>query len=392
MRIVHVAGFYGPGSGGIRTSMRALGAGYLRAGHEFTVIGPGRGSLREETEYGTRITVPRIPLAGSGHSLIAIEFGVRRALAECAPDRIEVSDRLTLRRLGVWATRRGIPAVMFSHQKPNDWILKMATPREPVGLRADAADLRNYSRIVCTTAAAAAQFEALMPGRVAQVGLGVDLETFSPLRWSAEIRRSFLAGTGVLLTHVGRLSPEKAPQRSIDTLRELRARGVDARLVIAGTGPLRPWLERSAAGLPVEFVGQVDDRRTLAALLASSDVALNPGPIETFCLSALEALASGTPVVADSRSSIGELVGDGGGVGVGELSAPTGAAFADAVQRILGRPVENRRTEARAQAAKFPWRRTVDAMLAVHESLGAPPRQARESLTERDPTVKPTPL
>src|SRR5690606_34834842 len=107
--------------------------------------------------------------------------------------------------------------------------------------------------------------------------------------------------------------PEKAPHRSIHALSALRAAGVDARLVVAGDGPLRGRLQRSARNLPVLFTGFVTDRNELAALLASADVALNPGPIETFCLAALEALASGTPVVAARSSALPELLVEGAG-------------------------------------------------------------------------------
>jgi alpha-1,6-mannosyltransferase len=375
MRIVHVANFYGPRSGGLRTTMHELGRGYRESGHEFTMIVPGKRPTVEQTEFGTRITLSSLPLVGTGYSFIPIEYGVRRELERLKPDRIEVSDRLTLRRLGVWARKHGIPAVMFSHEKLSDWILQMAGPlgspssssRAPLADRLNSASLRNYDRIVCTTAYAAEEFERLLPGRVTRVPLGVDLELFSPHRYSQAVRRQYLGDGDVLLAHVGRLSPEKAPHRSIEALRVLRERGLDARLVVAGDGPLRARLERSAAGLPVTFTGFVSERRDLATLLASCDVSLNPGPIETFCLSALEALASGTPVVAASSSALPELIVPS----AGELAAGTGASYADAVERILARRNEVRRTGARLRASEFPWSTTVNRMLALHESLGA---------------------
>ena len=55
-------------------------------------------------------------------------------------------------------------------------------------------------------------------------------------------------------------------------------------LVLVGDGPRRPNLERRAVGLPIEFVGFVNDRTAVAALLASADVAIAPGPHETFGL------------------------------------------------------------------------------------------------------------
>ena len=66
MRIVHVANFYGPKSGGIRTTLHELGKGYKARGHEFTYIVPGNGFFCEESVFGKKITVPSIVLPFSG--------------------------------------------------------------------------------------------------------------------------------------------------------------------------------------------------------------------------------------------------------------------------------------------------------------------------------------
>ncbi len=355
MRIVHIAAFSGRPSAGFATAIEKLGEGYIAAGHEFVMVAPDHGNSRIVTRAGARIGIPR-PVLGAARGFGVAEQAVRRILEKEAPDHLEVSDRLMLRRLGRWARELGIPAVLFSHSTSADWMVRMAGPGGPPA--------QDYDRLVCTTARVATQFEPIMPGRVSRFELGVDLETFSPQRWSAEVRREILDGDSVLLLTVGRLSARKAPQRSIEALRLLRERGVAARLIFAGSGPLRARLEREAGELPVFFVGEIADRRELAILLASADVVLSPGPNDGFGLAALEALASGTPVVADGASGIAELLAGGGG----EL-ASSSAGFADAIDRILARRVEVRRTEARSRAVPMPWQRSIDAMLAMHESL-----------------------
>src|SRR5689334_21121734 len=103
----------------------------------------------------------------------------------------------------------------------------------------------------------------------------------------------------VLTLQCGRHSPEIKPRRSLAAVEGLRASGVRSVLVVAGAGPLRQALQEEAAdrGLPVRFLGHVSDPIELATLLAGVDVAIAPGPVETFGLAALETLASGTPVV-----------------------------------------------------------------------------------------------
>ena len=132
----------------------------------------------------------------------------------------------------------------------------------------------------------------------------------------------------LLLVHCGRLSVEKRADRSIDALAALRDSGVDARLLIVGDGPLRARLQRQAARLPVDFTGFVESRSTVATLLASADVALAPGPHETFGLAALEALACGTPAVVSRTSALTEiLTSDSGASADNDPRAIAGAVW-----------------------------------------------------------------
>ncbi|MGE6726053.1 glycosyltransferase family 4 protein, partial [Streptomyces niveus] len=174
-----------------------------------------------------------------------------------------------------------------------------------------------------------------------------------------------------------RLSVEKRPGTALDALATLRDRGVRATLVIAGDGPLAGALARRARErrLPVVFLGHVGDREELADLQAAADICLAPGPAETFGLSALEALACGTPVVASASSALPEILGAAGGT-----AADTPETFADAVQGLLDRPEALRRAAARARAELFSWDRAVAAFLAAHEApvgTGQPPLGVR---------------
>src|SRR5207248_7208457 len=99
-----------------------------------------------------------------------------------------------------------------------------------------------------------------------------------------------------------RLSKETRQELADVPVRELNRRRVPARLVVCGDGPIRKSLARESRGLPVVWLGFVSDRDELASLIARSDIALAPGPIETFGLGALESLACGTPVVVNRNS------------------------------------------------------------------------------------------
>jgi alpha-1,6-mannosyltransferase len=367
MRIVRLANFVAPHSGGLRTCMRELGAGYLAAGHEPVLIIPGELDSDQQTTQGRVITLrgPRAPFTG-GYRVLLRKAQVAALLGELKPDTLEVSDRTTLRWTGRWAREHGVPAVMVSHESVTG--LLRLTPLAGFPAAADALNrrtARTYQQVICTTAWAAAEFERIGAGNVVRAPLGVDLDTFVAPGGTARAAPAGHNGAGqTLLVHCGRLSPEKKPQRSLNTLATLRASGHPARLVVAGDGPLRQRLERDAArnALPVTFAGFLPDRASLAALLASADVAIAPGPAETFGLAALEALACGTPVVVSAESALPEVVGDAG-------ASVAGEDLAAGVISVLARPEQARRAAARARAERYGWPAAVRAFLAVHQAL-----------------------
>lgn len=364
MRIVQLANFYGPRSGGLRTALHHLGAGYAARGHEVVLVVPGGRAGVDELPGGTRrvtVTAPRLP--GTGGYRVVDPWRVQRLLTRLRPDAIEVSDRLTLRGLGAWARRRGLPSVVVSHERLDRLLGQFLLPEPAARWCADAANARMaaaYDTVVCTTAFARAEFDRIGARNVVQVPLGVDLATFSPRHRDRGLRAALADGADTLLVHCGRLSPEKHPERSIDTVAALRSAGHRVRLVVAGDGPRRATLERRAAGLPVTFVGFVPDRARLARLLASADVSLAPGPHETFGLAALEALASGTPVVVSASSALPEIVGVSGAA-----ARDTPAAFAAGVTTLLAAEEGTRRAAARARAERFGWPASIDRMLAT---------------------------
>ncbi|MFV2102850.1 glycosyltransferase [Micromonospora sp. LOL_024] len=365
MRIVRLATFVTGRSGGLRTALQHLGAGYRRAGHEPVLVVPGRRDGDELHPWGRVITLASPPLPHSGgYRLLTGRQRLSRLLATLAPDRLEVSDRSTLRWTGDWARAHGVPSMMVSHESLSGLFGAWGVPG-PVGrrladrLNADTA--RRYDRIVCTTRWAAEEFTRIGAPQVDLVPLGVDLDTFHPDRATPAVRARYADPTEVLLVHCARLSVEKRPELAVGALAELRRAGVPAVLVMVGDGPRRPALLRRAADLPVTFTGFLPDRCALAALMASADVVLAPGPVETFGLAGLEALACGTPVVANAASALPEVLGAGGLAVHG-----TPAAIARAVGRLLELPRAERRTAARRRAEQFGWPTATTGFLRAH--------------------------
>ncbi len=382
MRIVHIANFYGPNSGGIKTTLHELGKGYQSQGHEFIYIVPGTGRYEETTIFGRKITVPGIFLPGSGgYQVIRSNRDLKKLLAELDPDRLEVSDRFTLISVGKWARDRAIPSIAFSHETLFGLAYKYLPTFLPRKLIVDWHNrrfARNFDSIVTTTDFAAQEFTELSLRNIRKVPLGVDLENFSPTLRNEKLRSELLRGSKYLIVHCGRLSPEKDPLLSIYGLAELRKRGIDARLIVIGIGPMWQKFRMAAKGLPVDTLGYIADRKKVAAILASADVTIAPGPLETFCLAALESLASGTPVVASKHSAVGEFLQLKEETPAGAVAVNDPDAFADEIERLLGR--NEHRWAARRAAEKLPWHFCVERMLQLHQ---IPLRAEVRSLSEK---------
>ncbi|MDO8408344.1 MAG: glycosyltransferase [bacterium] len=93
---------------------------------------------------------------------------------------------------------------------------------------------------------------------------------------------------------VGRFEDEKDPLYAVHVLEEVRESGIDATLVMLGTGALEPGLRQRAKVLPIELPGWQDPK----PYLQGADVVLSTSRHESWGASIVEALASGVPVVA----------------------------------------------------------------------------------------------
>lgn len=366
MKIVRIANYVGPRSGGMRTALRSLGSGYLAAGHDPVLIVPGAADSDEHTAQGRVITLraPVLPLTG-GYRAMFSKNRITTLLDHLRPDRLEVSDRTTLRWTGRWARNHGVPSIMVSHESltalmGGGWAARLIA--DTLNRRT----ARQYDQVICTTAWATAEFKRIGAGNLTTIPLGVDLGLFCPSAADPSLRASFVTPAEVLLVHCGRLSPEKKPGLSLAAVRDLRASGIPAVLVVAGDGPLRRRLENLAArwAVPVCFAGFIADVSLLAALLATADVVVAPGPAETFGLAALEALACGTPVVVNMASALPEVIGRAG-------VAVAGKHLAAGVRTVLSWAPDHGRAAARARALEFGWPVAVDGFLKVHDAVSA---------------------
>jgi N-acetyl-alpha-D-glucosaminyl L-malate synthase BshA len=138
----------------------------------------------------------------------------------------------------------------------------------------------------------------------------IDPDVYNREKYPPLLKNQFGASKPILM-HVSNFRTVKRVRDVIRIYAEVN-RELPSVLVMVGDGPDRPAAEEEARMLGVEasvlFLGKLDQ---IAPLLAAADLFLLPSQSESFGLSALEALASGVPVVGSNAGGLPEVVRDG---------------------------------------------------------------------------------
>lgn len=274
----------------------------------------------------------------------------------------------------------GIPHLQTYHSVAAlpDSPLSMGEPPESAGRVAGEAMLAQRSdRVIAVSeveAATVVQRCGADPRAVAVVRPGVDAEVFRPLRPGDQPWRD---GIDPYVVFAARLQPLKAPDVVIGALAAM-APERRPHLVLAGDDSpdhpayarqLQAMVDDAGLGERVIFLGSLP-RPELASLLRGAALAVVPSYSETFGLIALEAEASGIPVVA-ARGS--------GGLTESVLDGRTGVlvdghdprAWAEAIGGLLADEPYRRRLgeQARAFATELTWERSARGLVEVYDDL-----------------------
>lgn len=317
--VLDISEFFGETTGGVRTYLLQK-ARYVEPRPELrqVLVVPGaRDSIHETSGVRCyRLHGPSVPTQKPYRFMLATR-STSRIVAHERPDLIEVGSAWCAPWLVHLATRQfDVPAVWFYHSNFPRVIAPW--PSHAGRVRREASRLawryvRRLSRLVRTTLApsdfVARELEHEGVERVRRVTLGVDLELFHPRRrsYARETRRGFELPDGPLALYVGRMAQEKEVDLLLSSWDQVERR-TGARLVLIGDGPARHRLMRRPGSERCFWLPFESDRNRLADLMAAVDIYVAPCSLETFGLSALEALASGTPILTADRGGVAETV------------------------------------------------------------------------------------
>jgi len=138
----------------------------------------------------------------------------------------------------------------------------------------------------------------------------IDPEVYRPGKEPCH-RATLAPGDQKIVMHVSNFRPVKRVVDVVDVFHRIE-REVPARLVFVGDGPERPRVQERVEALGLDpsvvFLGK---HASVDELLSCADLFLLPSESESFGLAALEAMASGAPVVASDTGGLPEVVTDG---------------------------------------------------------------------------------
>ena len=347
MRVCHVSPHLPPDQAANALLPAELAAWSHAQGHHVSLVAhePAQGQPAVPLPSGQVWRLPRKPkAAGLARTLRLDTMKQARMISAALDQAAEGADLLHLHSNGLiievaaaWASRRKIPFVLTLYGT-EIWHYQRRWPIDPF--------TRAYH-----AAAAVTFYSRKLLERARELGLArEDLVVVYPTIATSfapqpeATRTSWRAALGIresqVLLNVKRLHELAGQEFLIDAFAQATHGRDDARLVICGTGPLKDTLKAharaSGAGARITFAGLVANDE-VARYAAVADVFVLPSLLEALPTVAVEALASGTPVISADHPGgveLNELFGND----VEVVPRSNAAALAGAISRRLQSP------------------------------------------------------
>jgi glycosyltransferase involved in cell wall biosynthesis len=371
MRIALFTETFLPHTDGIVTRLTQTIQELHRAGDEVLIVAPQAPGLPQSYHGAKVIGLPCFSFPLYQDFYLGLPFTnrtLRAAVAAFAPDIIHAVNPVTVGWEALYQARRSrVPFVASYHTNVPAYFHRYGWGmlEEPVWryLRL----LHNRARLnLCTSRFVRDQLQAHGIRSVYLWEPGIDTNHFHPQLRSDEWRARLTEGQPekTILMYVGRLAAEKGLDRIIAVLPQLEG----CHVALVGDGPMAVALRQAAKGLPVTFPGPLYGKE-LASAYASADVFVFPSSTETLGLVAIEAMASGLPVVGARSGGILDSVVEGE---TGLLFNPDDLdEFASSLRYLVTHADERRQMgqAARRRAERWSWATSTAGLRKLYMSL-----------------------
>lgn len=384
MHILMVTNTYAPHVGGVARSVERFSREYIKAGHQVTVIAPGKGADSDDDWDGPRVV--RIPAISdsTGFSLPVLsksrESDLSLAIALHAPDIIHSHHPFLLGDFARRLSDRLKTPLVFTHHtmyEQYSYVLRASVNSQltPGFLKALATEYANQTDL---TIAPSASTRSIIEGRgvrarVVVVPTGVDTAKFSRGEGALFRQRLGIPLDAPVIGHVGRLAPEKNLGFLYKAVARALRRRPEAHFLLVGDGPAK----REA---PLEFQGRWHTTGSLQGqdlvdAYHALDVFAFSSKSETQGMVLVEAMATGAPVVALDAPGARDVLETYNGRLVRTQPA-TPNAFAGELLKVLQR-VKRLRPGALKTAQRYSQEACARRALRAYEQAVYVPKPAR---------------
>jgi glycosyltransferase involved in cell wall biosynthesis len=379
MKIVMFSDAYWPRVNGVTVSVDTFSRSLIKAGHQVMIVcvsypdletGPAPDGGEKTPDALKIVRVASLPAIVSKEDRLAIFskwFWVAKQVEVFRPDIIHVNTEFIIAEFGfLYGRIYNLPVVYTFHTLWEDYAANYLTMFPVFICRFIARNIvKNMLRRAYKTIVPTLQIKAVVKKYNAKketflLPTGVDPGIFehnsaetARFREEFEARYPALRGRRILL-YAGRVAWEKNLEFLLDILPDIRSRCPEALLLFVGNGPDLEYFQREAEergiGEHCLFTGYME-RAELALVYAMSDVFVFPSLTETQGLVTLEAMFSGTPVVAiGEMGTVMVMGGDNGGFMVKNNAAEFSARVLDLLEddELYRRKAQEARNHASA--------------------------------------------
>jgi glycosyltransferase involved in cell wall biosynthesis len=324
MRILLASDLYFPVINGVSVFTRNLAQGLAERGHIVAIIAPSQ-SMNREIEFEDEVTIYRtrgviFPFYQNIRLSLSPNIEVRRIIKDFQPDVIHVQMPLGIGQAAMSvADHYRIPVVSTSHAMPEnlmDNLKRLSAFSRPINYMIREWGRHFHNKADTITSPTRSGLNSF--GKHAQnlkkpvkiISNGIDLKKFSPGTVDGALYDKYLLPKDKpILVYVGRLDAEKHIDVVLHAFSRVRNKK-DAHLLLIGSGLEEDNLKQSARDLgissAVTFAGFVPEEDKIALEKVGHIFAI-ASPVELQCIAALEAMASGMPVVAVNAGALPEL-------------------------------------------------------------------------------------
>ncbi len=375
LKVLDINNLYSPTGGGIRVYHNEKLKWCRNNNIQNMLLYPASSNIQLENGAIQGIKSPK--LGKSGYNFFVNGRLLREAIHKFDPDIIELGSGIVVPAM-VKKSIQNIPSFAYFHSNWTETLpmsLFGVSNRRLTGLFQKLSNplmrkaYRSLDSVFAGSDYSLRKLKAAGLSNLTKIPLGSDVTLFHPKKRSQVLRQSLgVQDNQKMVLYMGRLAPEKGIHVFLNSCKYLfEDRSIV--IVIAGSGHYTKQVKKMVQKYPnrMKFINKVHSREETAQLMASADIFVSAGPLETFSLTTLESMCSGTPVAACRQAAASELILKAGGKSVySPWNSPE--ALATAIQKGIVAS-QSERNSYRSFAKLFTWNACFTKIFSIYKKF-----------------------